>query len=158
MRKKDLLNQNVMLFEQLRKVELENTALRKKNKSLEGEIEALNKKIEDLTAKPVYSEPLIALEEKITETAVLDDATSYGADAIGKIVLRATEYNGKLSENTTADSRTLINLILGRTEISKSEILAVVSDDCGFDTKKSRIHTIMNEAFEYFESVMAQID
>ena len=48
MRKKDLINQNIMLFEQLRKVELENTSLRKKNKSLEKEVAELNEKLMEI--------------------------------------------------------------------------------------------------------------
>ncbi len=159
MRKKDLLSQNIMLFEQLRKVELENTSLRKKNKALENEIETLNIKLQDMNREEVISQPLAKLEEKVTDAAVfLDDETQYGADVIGKIVLKATEYNSKLGYDSVKDSRTLINLILGKTEIAKAEILSVISGDCNLSTKKSKIDTIMNETFEYFESVMAQID
>lgn len=158
MRKKDLLNQNITLFEQLRKIELENTSLRKKNKALQNEIDILNEKLQEKNREEVISEPLAKLEDKVIDSAVLlDDATVYGADIIGKIVLKATEYNSKLSVDTTPDSRTLINLILGKTEFAKSEILSAISDDCGIETKKNKINTIMTEAFEYFESVMGQI-
>ncbi len=155
MRKKDLLNQNIMLFEQLRKVELENTSLRKKNKSLEKELDELGIKIKELQFKETE---VIDTETNEPVNPELDDSTSYGSETIGKIVLKATELNGELSINSSPDNVTLINLILGKTEISKSEILAIVSDDCNIETKKSKIDTVKNQAFEYFESVMAQID
>lgn len=155
MRKKDLLNQNIMLFEQLRKVELENTSLRKKNKSLEKELDELGIKIKELQFKETE---VIDTETNEPVNPELDDSTSYGSEIIGKIVLKATELNGELSINSSPDNLTLINLILGKTEISKSEILAIVSDDCNIETKKSKIDTVKNQAFEYFESVMAQID
>ena len=159
MRKKDLLNQNIILFEQLRKVELENTSLRKKNKALEKELEELSDKVKELEFKPPVA---VVTSDVTTQEAVvntdLDDETAYGSEIIGKIVLKATELNSNLSVNSSPDNVTLINLILGKTEISKSEILAIVSDDCSIETKKSKIDTVKNQAFEYFESVMAQID
>lgn len=159
MRKKDLLNQNIILFEQLRKVELENTSLRKKNKALEKELEELSDKVKELEFKPPVA---VVTSDVTTQEAVvntdLDDETAYGSETIGKIVLKATELNSNLSVNSSPDNVTLINLILGKTEISKSEILAIVSDDCSIETKKSKIDTVKNQAFEYFESVMAQID
>ena len=159
MRKKDLLNQNIILFEHLRKVELENTSLRKKNKALEKELEELSDKVKELEFKPPVA---VVTSDVTTQEAVvntdLDDETAYGSEIIGKIVLKATELNSNLSVNSSPDNVTLINLILGKTEISKSEILAIVSDDCSIETKKSKIDTVKNQAFEYFESVMAQID
>lgn len=159
MRKKDLLNQNIILFEQLRKVELENTSLRKKNKALEKELEELSDKVKELEFKPPVA---VVTSDVTTQEAVvntdLDDETAYGSETIGKIVLKATELNSNLSVNSSPDNVMLINLILGKTEISKSEILAIVSDDCSIETKKSKIDTVKNQAFEYFESVMAQID
>lgn len=159
MRKKDLLNQNIILFEQLRKVELENTSLRKKNKALEKELEELSDKVKELEFKPPVA---VVTSDVTTQEAVvntdLDDETAYGSETIGKIVIKATELNSNLSVNSSPDNVTLINLILGKTEISKSEILAIVSDDCSIETKKSKIDTVKNQAFEYFESVMAQID
>lgn len=159
MRKKDLLNQNVLLFEQLRKVELENTSLKKKIKSLENEIQLLNNKFDEQSREETSSYNLSVPENNTADNSVvIDDETQYGADIIGKIVVRATECNNILSLNSKADSRTLINLILGKTELAKADVLSVISDDCNFDTKKSKMDTIMNEAFEYFESVMAQVD
>ena len=159
MRKKDLLNQNIILFEQLRKVELENTSLRKKNKALEKELEELSDKVKELEFKPPVAvvTSAVTTQEAVVNTD-LDDETAYGSETIGKIVLKATELNSNLSVNSSPDNVTLINLILGKTEISKSEILAIVSDDCSIETKKSKIDTVKNQAFEYFESVMAQID
>lgn len=159
MRKKDLLNQNIILFEQLRKIELENTSLRKKNKALEKELEELSDKVKELEFKPPVAvvTSAVTTQEAVVNTD-LDDETAYGSETIGKIVLKATELNSNLSVNSSPDNVTLINLILGKTEISKSEILAIVSDDCSIETKKSKIDTVKNQAFEYFESVMAQID
>lgn len=158
MRKKDLINQNIMLFEQLRRVELENTSLKKRNNLLEKEISEFKYTIEQFShQKTEEVMPEIEIIESVNETFI-DDAMAYGSEIIGKIVLKATELNGELGLKSSPDSLTLINLILGKTEISKSEILTIISDDCSFETKKSKIDTVKNQAFEYFESVMAQID
>ena len=50
----------------------------------------------------------------------------------------------------------LVNLILGRAEVAKSEILAIVSLEEDFFVKKERIDGVFEKSKEYFESVMAQ--
>ena len=95
MRKKDLINQNIMLFEQLRKVELENTSLRKKNKSLEKEVAELNEKLMEIRFEETKIVDYNVVEYKTASILNLDESVSYGSNTIGEIVLKATELNSE---------------------------------------------------------------
>ena len=48
----------------------------------------------------------------------------YGAKVIGQIVVSAAEYSNKLTIGSNSSQKELVNLILGKTEVAKSEILA----------------------------------
>ena len=56
----------------------------------------------------------------------------------------------------TENSKELLNLILGRTEVAKAEILKTVSSDIAFDEKKAKIDAEYESAKDYFESVIRQ--
>ena len=81
----------------------------------------------------------------------------YGAKVIGKIVVSAAEYSNKLSVGGTDKNKELLNLILGKTEIAKAEILAVIEGDDTLQVKSMKMDQIAVESIEYFESVAAQI-
>ncbi len=161
MRKKKLLEQNTMLFEQMKQLEIEVALLKKEIAKRNAEIKRLSamkgakEQISaDLTAKP-ESEQSGAVKHE-PKDIVLDGITAYGSDIIGEIVLKATELSGKLSLEQSEENKELVNLILGKTEVAKSEILLATEKESSFENKKSEIDNIKNNAFEYFESVMGQ--
>lgn len=80
----------------------------------------------------------------------------YGAECIGRIVRLAAEYSNKLSCGGETKYKELINLILGHTEVEKSNILDIVLSDSNIDDKIRMIDSCEKSAKEYFESVMAQ--
>ena len=50
----------------------------------------------------------------------------------------------------------MVNLILGRTEVAKSEILKIISLDISLEEKKELINEQYKSAEDYFISVEAQ--
>lgn len=159
MRKKDLMNLNVELFakadgykQQIANLKSENEALKKENTSLQNEITNLKAKLES-------SESLKKLEEKILAQVNISEDKQYGAEIIGKIVVKsATHCTDLSSKEQTAEVKELINLILGRTEIAKAEILKIVCENLPFETKKELINKEKENAEDYFLSVLAQKD
>ena len=50
----------------------------------------------------------------------------------------------------------LLNLILGRTEVAKSEILNIASSEVSLENKMQMMDAARDEAIEYFKSIMEQ--
>lgn len=94
---------------------------------------------------------------EVSIPTAIDSDVDYGASVIGKIVVSAANYSNRLTAGGETKYRELVNLILGRTEVAKADILSAVTSDNGFDTKKAAIDLIYEQACEYFESVMAQL-
>lgn len=126
--------------------------IKRENEVLHSELEKLKKESE----VTVVSAPLKALEEKVLNSAV-NRETEYGASVIGEIVVSAAKNCNRLTSEPSAEKRELVNLILGRTEVAKAEILKIVSAEDTFESKKNSIIREKTAAEDYFQSVMAQI-
>ena len=137
---------------QLERHKLAFEEIKRENDELRAELEELKQEAE----APVVSAPLKALEEKVLNSAV-NRETDYGASVIGEIVISAAKYCNRLTSEPTEEKRELVNLILGRTEVAKAEILKIISADGSFETKKNAIIREKAAAEDYFQSVMAQI-
>ncbi|MBO4693711.1 MAG: hypothetical protein J5659_04910 [Clostridia bacterium] len=155
MRKKALVEQNLSLFEQLES--LRGEAVKKDEK-----IADLQKKIEELSEQAKndidVTLPLKKLEEKVISNSKLSGDIEYGSEAIGKIVLESATRGSELTADGNQNNRELINLLLGKTEVAKAEILSVVSEQSELDVKKEKIDAIVKEALDYFGSIMAQLN
>lgn len=160
----------------------ENTSLKKELSSKESQLFELRKEIEELkialksACEPIIAtppEPLVPSsesdetdfrkEESASETEIkevpqvtLRDDMEYGAEIIGKAVFLATEYCNRLSSEPGENNKELINLILGRTEVAKAEILKIISSNEDSQSKVSAMNDELNQAEDYFKSVMAQ--
>ncbi len=157
MRKKELLETNEKLFAKNGELLLEIKDLKKEISQLKIENAKLISEKESLSAKLNATEPLRKLEEKVTSKPKISEDTAYGSTVIGQIVVLAAKHCGNLgadSENQMAKEQ--VNLILGRTEIAKSEILKIVSSASPIDEKKRMIDSQKKSAEDYFISVMAQ--
>ena len=86
----------------------------------------------------------------------LKEDLAYAADTIGKIVVESAKYSNELTAGGNPQYIELVNLILGKTEVSKSEILSVTREEIPVLVKKQKIEQIKNNTIEYFDSVMAQ--
>lgn len=158
MRKKELLRLNGELFNKLETTRAELKEKSDENKKLVEEIISLNAEIEKLKEKETEGNPLKKLENKVIGRVSLPNDKEYGASVIGKIVVKATMYCNRLTNSPEENgNKELVNLILGRTEVAKAEILKAVSSNLDFDSKKTIIDNEFSQAVDYFESVLAQI-
>ena len=156
MRKKALLNQNISLFEELQKEKADNAFLRKEISKLTAQLQELKDALDSLRA-PANDQvsPIQKIEEKVTKSAENRDF-EYASAVIGKIVVASAECSNQLTNGGETKYIELVNLILGRAEVAKSEILAIVSSKEEFLLKKEKIDEVFAKSTEYFESVMAQ--
>ena len=161
MRKKKLIEQNLSLFENLQKTQAELSELKNLLNKNDEEIKTLKAKIdkanEQSVTEPAVTEPMRRLEEKVIAAATLKPDMEYGATVIGKIVVSAAEYSNKLTFGGDDSKKELVNLILGKTEMAKAEILSVIQTEESFDVKCAKMDQIAVVTKEYFESVLAQI-
>ena len=88
MSKKELLAQNIQLFDKLAAAKERVSALEKQLVEREDEIIALKNEKERLEAKLNATPPLKALEAKVEKQAYVSPEVEYGAAVIGKIVQR----------------------------------------------------------------------
>lgn len=164
MRKKDLLNINSDLFSKSRdlkaeneRVKAENQELREKIREQNEEILSLKAQIDSLNTKLNSTDSLKKLEERVTAQAEISGDTQYGSEIIGKIVISATKHcNSLTNESAVEMTKEMVNLILGRTEVAKSEILRIISLDISLEEKKELIDEQYKSAEDYFISVEAQ--
>ena len=82
----------------------------------------------------------------------------YAASVIGKTVVEATKTcNGLTLNDAEANTKELVNLVLGRTEVLKAEILKILNSDSDFEQKKLEMQKEQADAYDYFDSIKAQI-
>lgn len=86
----------------------------------------------------------------------LEDDLQYAADVIGQLVIESAKCSNTLTEGGNTKYIELVNLILGKTEVSKAEILGIAKQDLPIEVKKQKIDGVKAATLEYFESVMAQ--
>ena len=156
MRKKELLKLNEQLFEKAENAIRAAEELKRENSSLLSKIEELEKKLSGVKEAPKPSAPLQTIEKKMVSEVKLKNETEYGASVIGKIVLSSTSHCNELTLTMGSAAKELINLILGRTEVAKAEILKITSSDAPLEDKKAMIDSELISAEDYFKSVMAQ--
>ncbi len=160
MRKKKLIEQNLSLFEQLEKSQGELAELKRLLKKNTEEISVLKAKLEENKAEekqPAVTEPMRRLEEKVIANATLNPDMEYASTVIGKIVVAAAEHSNRLTIGGDDSKMELVNLILGKTEMAKAEILSVIESDDSFEIKCAKMDQIADTSKEYFKSVAAQI-
>lgn len=159
LRKSDLIKLNNELFEKTEKYKTLYEELKKENAELLEENKSLKLENENLIAKQNATPPLIELEKKVKSQAKLSEEAKFGASVIGKIVIKAASCCNKLtSSNDGYDPKELVNLILGRTEVAKAEILKIVESEIPLETKREQICACQKSTEDYFSSVMAQKD
>ncbi len=160
MQNSELFRKNLELYNELQKLNYD-------YEQVNRELEVCKQKIAELTAQlheklestviPQNNE--ISLKQDFSykrENVKLSNEVEYGAEVIGKIVVEAAKKANDLTSNTSAENKELVNLILGRTEVEKANILNIVSSQCSIDEKYSKMDECFKNATEYFEDIMAQ--
>ena len=157
MRKKLLLEQNIQLFDRLTAAEGEIKRLKNELEEEKRRAAALKEENARLTEnKGSTAAPLKILESKVIKQAGITPDTEYGAAVIGKTVVAAAKCCERLK--TRDNAKELINLILGRTEVAKAEILNIVTADTADEEKRRLIDEQFAAAEDYFASVTAQTE
>ena len=157
MRKKLLLEQNIQLFDRLTAAESEIKRLKKELEEEKRRTAALKEENARLTEnRGSTAARLKILESKVIKQAGITPDTDYGAAVIGKTVVAAAKYCEQLK--TRDNAKELINLILGRTEVAKAEILNIVTTDNDDEEKRRLIDEQLALAEDYFASVTAQTE
>lgn len=101
---------------------------------------------EKVQSEPPKSEPIIS------------DEFEYAASVIGKTVVEAAKVCNELASlSGNADTKELVNLVLGRTEVLKAEILKILNTQELFEHKKDLMQKEQMSAYDYFDSIKAQL-
>lgn len=152
-----------------KELKIENSKLTDENNDLNAQLNQLRGRIAEL--EKAAAEEVVQIEEvtcEVTEDKPeepkaevsepkLSDGMSAGAKIIGKIVLSSAEYCNALSGAAAPqNAKELLNLILGRTEVAKAEILKISALDIPREEKLAAMEQELAEAEDYFKSVMAQ--
>ena len=158
MRKKDIIQLNAQLFEKAERLQLANEELRLENVGLKAKIEQLTLKIDKRASQTSNTEIPEAIQENM-DVVTVDKPTELGSQIIGKIIVSATQYCNQITAGNTENSKELVNLILGRTEVAKAEILQIVENtELSIELVNELSLQEQASAEDYFKSVLAQID
>ena len=178
MRKKELYEQNTVLYNRLQTVTAELERYKKLYDENIQEINALRRQLADIeiealnNAKPAEeeftsafevvaspdekSEPVVAVSAPIGDLE-LGDVLNYAAEVIGMIVLEGTKANNEFVAKPNEYSKDLINLVLGKTEVCKSSIYEICNSDADDSVKRAQIDVVYKEAVEYFGGLYKQL-
>ncbi len=162
MNSKLLIKQNRELFDKLQIANLNCRRLTEENVALKEKIQFLTEQLANKKEEAVIkAEEAVVTDEVVTETVEeekveLSPEIEYGSKIIGEIVMSATYHSNLLGTAGKDNLKELLNLILGRTEVAKSQILNIVSSDVSIENKMQMIDSERDDAIEYFKSIMEQ--
>ena len=86
-----------------------------------------------------------------------DDVNTYAVKAIGKIVTESVKIGCVLASSDNENKKELLNLTLGRTEVAKNEISALVTTPLEPDLLKASIDKECALVMEYYQSILSQL-
>ena len=99
-----------------------------------------------------------AVRTKITSVVLPESALSLASTAIGRVVVKCAELCNHFASVSSANSKDLINLALGRTEVFKSDLLGLINGREQTEERLSEeIKTKENDVLEYFELLLSQL-
>ncbi len=136
--------------------------LEEKNKYLLSRVSELVKENEDLksNASDEIRDEAAAQAAQAPKAAKTEPSPDfeYGAKAIGKILISAASACNSLSaKSDNPITKELINLILGKSEAAKADVLKIIRCESELEIKKEMIDKVVNSSQEYFINVRAQI-
>ncbi|MBO5211356.1 MAG: hypothetical protein J6B80_05450 [Clostridia bacterium] len=91
------------------------------------------------------------------ENKVMTEEMEIGAKIIGNAIIEAAKICNQITEIGGENSKELVNLVLGRCEVLKAEILAICCCEANYNQKLDMMQTEKNAAYDYFNSILAQI-
>ena len=109
---------------------------------------------EEIKPEAIKEEPNI---KYINAENLEDDISKYAAKAISSISLKAAMLSNTLALSQSPNSKDLLTLTLGRSEVFKQKVFEVTKSAVSFDTAKASINLLEAETIEYFEQLKAQL-
>lgn len=119
--------------------------------------------VEDIYSEPTVVEIVVKNNEPEAEcsknyTALIsEDKLNIASESIGRIVLKSAELCNTFAQNGDINAKDLINLALGRTEVFKSEVLQLVSEDMSIERLSAEVNSREAAVVEYFDLLVNQI-
>lgn len=167
MRKKALIKKTEELIGVMNTLQRQLESLKRENAELKEKIaEFESQKAVPVVQAPVVSEGFtVYVEEPVAEEIPTEpielpqdnEILEYGAIAIGRVVQESVKYANLISESACDNKKELLNLIMGKAEITKAEIFSITDGNIAVDLKKDLIDTQYDEAVDYFKSAYGQI-
>lgn len=163
MRKKELINENRFISEELHKLKNDNSILRDELSTKTDEISLLREKINELNlalttklaAEQAKIEEIYEVEE--TETEETENILDYGAVIIGKVIISAAENSSRIDSDDEERKAEAVSDIFERTEEVKAEILSIISSDDSYDKKCRLMEREYQSAVSFFDRTVARI-
>ena len=168
-KKKDLFEQNTVLYNRLQTVSAELKKYKELYAQNIAEINSLRKTLAEMETNMQVADKVSQLAENkvlenkaeysspVVEVPKLEPVAEYGAEIIGKIVLEGTKLSNLFAENNNSFSVDLINLVLGKTEVCKSSIYDICHSEKDETEKRQLIDSIYNECIDYFGGLTKQV-
>lgn len=165
MRKQELINKMIELIDAMNSLKRKLDDLKRENAEIRERLAELeNKKTVEVSVAeaPVFEvESAKTTEDVITNIPIaqpyVENALEYGSIAIGKVVQASIKYANLISQSNSENKKELLNLIMGKAEITKSEIFNITEGELAFEMKKELIDSQCDEAVDYFKSAYGQI-
>jgi len=161
MRKKELINENRFIYEELHKVKNDNSLLRDELLEKSNQIKLLSEKIEELnlalTAKKEAESKVNDEAVKTDEIEAHENIIDYGSVIIGKVIISAAENGSRIDTDDEERKNAALNDILERTEEVKAEILNIISSDDSYDKKCRLMEREYQSAVSFFDRTVARV-
>ena len=161
MRKKELINENRFISEELHKLKNDNVLLKDELLLKSNQIRLLSQKIDELNSalveKKITEKAMAESEVETEEMEENENILDYGAVIIGKVILSATENSSRIDTDDEDRKNTALNDIRERTEEVKAEILNIISSDDSYDKKCRLMEREYQSAINFFDRTVARV-
>jgi len=163
MRKKEIITYNQEIMADLQKQSDENEVLRKQLEEHKKVIESLNDRISDLQNMLTESENInceVESEDSLKEEAVATQNNSlmdYGAVVIGKVILSAAEYAGRITSEEENVITEATDAIYSIAEEAKKDVLDIIYSDSSDDRKIQLMEREYQSAVNSFDRILNRL-
>lgn len=126
------------------------------DENIEEDTVIIKSDIEETETEDVYSQS-VNTTEKVEYKPILNESVlKISSSTIGRVVLKSAELCNKFASDNNINSKDLINLALGRTEVFKSEVLELTTQDISEELLFAELNLKETEILEYFELLLRQ--
>ncbi len=160
---KDTLINSLKL--QLEELKAENEILRSEyfspkpttvDENIEEDTVIIKNDVEEIETEDVYSQSVNTTEKVEYKSLLNESVLKISSSAIGRVVLKCAELCNTFASENNINSKDLINLALGRTEVFKSEVLQLASQEMSEELLLAELKLKETEILEYFELLLRQ--